>query len=171
MDRWPDHGATFFLDEAYQIFVSVVRGCAEQAWIIAFGKGRIRIGEDSGKKEAPVHVNENRFIVGYEFGKQRHKKQRKENPQRPVTAAIGLEVFPAAFVDRRYFYPTPLRGCIRRRSCFRFDSCACVHFRPLESRSRCADRSMYRLGRKSGSRRRQSGRKYKAWQRRRDNRG
>ena len=107
MDRWPDHGATFFLDEAYQIFVSVVRGCAEQAWIISFGKGRIGISEDGGKKETAVHMNENRLVVGYEFGKQRYQEQRKENPQRPVAAAIGLEVFPAALVDRRNFYPAP----------------------------------------------------------------
>src|SRR5262249_39804603 len=76
----PDYGAAFFLDEAYQVFVPVVRSCAEQAWVVSFGKGRIRVCEDSREIETAVYMNKNRLVVGDEFSEQRHQKQRKKNP-------------------------------------------------------------------------------------------
>src|SRR5262245_18208959 len=162
MNRWPDYRAAFLLDEADQIVVSEVRGSAEQAWIISFGKGGVGICEDSGEKETTVYMDQNRLVIGNEFREQRHEKQRKKNPQRPIPAAIGLEVFPAALIDWRYFYPASLRNRIRHRRCFRLDSRARVHVKPLASRSRCAGRSTCRSNRKSDSRPRRSARICKA---------
>src|SRR5262245_14565473 len=113
MNRWPDYRDTFLLDEADQVIVSEVRGSAEQAWIISFGKGRVGICEDGGEKETTVYMDQNRLVVGNEFREQRHEKQCKKEPQRPIPAAIGLEVFPATSVDWRYFYPAAFRNRIR----------------------------------------------------------
>ena len=168
MNGRPNYRAAFFLDEADQVVVSEVRGSAEQAWVLSFGKSRVGICEDRGEKEATVYMDKNRLVVGDKFGKQRHQKQRKKNPQRPVTATISLKVFPAALVDGRYLYPAALHGCVRRARRFRLDSRARVHVRPLASRSRCAGRSTCRSNRKSDSRPHRSARIYKAWRRRRD---
>src|SRR5580698_3281052 len=48
-----------------------------------------------------VELDQERAIVGDQFGKQRHHEQDHENPERPVTPAVGLEVLPAAAVERR----------------------------------------------------------------------
>src|SRR4029077_20761898 len=110
----------------------------------------------SRKKHLPVHINENRFVIGDEFGKQRHHEHRQENPQRPVAASVDLEVFPSPLVERgkRYGFsfwqnsqPHWRNGC----GLGRLDAGAYVHLKPPASRSRSADRSRCTSGLRSSS--------------------
>src|SRR4051812_9308357 len=49
----------------------------------------------------PIELDEERAVVGDQFGEQRDHEQDQENPERPITSAVRLEILPAAAVERR----------------------------------------------------------------------
>src|SRR5262249_54813488 len=146
-----------FVEKTLQIGIAIVRGGAERVAELGIG-----IGHKNREIILAVDVDVERSIVGDEFGKQREDEQDEKYPKRVVAATIGLEVAPAARIERREF-EAARQGSDAHRSSrldvrpqllarqralwqsdllfgFEFD----VHLTPLASRSRCGDRSRCR---------------------------
>jgi len=62
------------LDQAHQIVVAKVGGGAEQKRVRSFREGRVGISHHRREERAPVDVDKDRFVVGYEFGEQRNQE-------------------------------------------------------------------------------------------------
>jgi len=63
-------------------------------------KGRLGVEAIGGHEELAPVAHEDRLVVGDHLGKERQHKERQKQPQRPEGAAVGLEVAPAARVER-----------------------------------------------------------------------
>jgi hypothetical protein len=95
-DQRPDHGAALVRDQFLQIGIAVVGGGFEIATKSGFG-----IADEGREIQMAVELDQERTVVGDQFGEQRDHEQDQEDPERPVAAAVGLEVLPAAAVERR----------------------------------------------------------------------
>ena len=161
-DRRPDHVAALLGDQLLQKRIAIVGRGLE----IAAERG-LRIGDEDREIRLAFELDVERLVVRDEFGEQRKGEQDQEDPERPVAAAVGLEVLPAPLGDGREIDDVTFRrdrepdrrngGRVRR-----LPRDPGVHLRPPGSRSRCADRPRYRRGRRSGSPRARPGRRYRA---------
>ena len=95
-DRRPDDGAALFGDLLLQIGIAIVGGGFEIA-----AEGGLGIAEKHRPIEPAVILDEERLVVGDEIGKQRDHEKHEEDPERPIAPSVGLEVLPAAAVERR----------------------------------------------------------------------
>jgi len=95
-DRRPDDGAALFGNLLLQIGIAIVGGGFE----IAAERG-LGIIEDNRPIETAVIFDDERLVVGDEIGKQREHEKHEEDPERPIAPSVGLEVLPAAAVERR----------------------------------------------------------------------
>jgi hypothetical protein len=93
-DRRPDDPAVC-LDLILHERRTVVRHRQEAAEFL------LRIVDQHRKEDFAFVGDDHRLVVGDQLGEERHEEEDEENPQRPVAATVGLEVFPAAAVDRR----------------------------------------------------------------------
>src|SRR5690606_7208728 len=59
-----------------------------------------RIVDDNRHQQLALVGNENRPVIDDEFGPKGCDKQEEETPQRRVAAVVGLEILPAALVER-----------------------------------------------------------------------
>jgi hypothetical protein len=99
-DQRPKDEAALVRDQLLQIGIAIIGGGLE----IAAERG-LRIADEGRKIQMPVEFDEERPIVGDQFGKQRDEEQNEKNPQRPVAAAVRFEVLPAAAIERRHGEP------------------------------------------------------------------
>ena len=95
-DQRPDDGAALVRDLLLQIGIAIVGGGFEIA-----AEGGLGIAEEGRPIETAVIFDEERPVVGDEIGEQRDHEQDEEDPERPIAPAVGLEVLPAAAVERR----------------------------------------------------------------------
>src|ERR1700722_4112075 len=127
--------------------VTVVGGSAENVVEVCVG-----VGNESRKIVSAFDPDVNRLVVGDEFGEQGDYEQSQKNPERPITATVGLEIPPTANVDGRKLKSLRERGeahgagrlGVRRRRTRRytaldrlesfFGGCPYVHLTPLASR-------------------------------------
>jgi hypothetical protein len=96
-DQRPHHRAALVGDQLLQIGVAVIGG----RFKIAAERG-LGIADEGRKIQTAVELDQERAIIGDQLGKQRHREQDQEDPERPVAPAIGFEVLPAAAVERRW---------------------------------------------------------------------
>ena len=94
-DQRPDDGAALGRDLLLQIRIAVIGRGLEVA-----AEGGFGIADEGRPIEMAVILDQERAVVGDQFGEQRDQEQDHEDPERPVTAAVGLEVLPAAAVER-----------------------------------------------------------------------
>jgi hypothetical protein len=99
-DRRPDHPAVL-LDLLLDEGIAVVRHGEEAPELL------LRIIDHDGEKDLSLIGGDERPVVGDEFRKHRQHEEDQKYPQRPVAAPVGLEVLPAALVERRQ--PGPRR--------------------------------------------------------------
>ena len=59
------------------------------------------IADEGRPIEMAVILDQERPVVGDQFGEQRDEEQDQEYPERPVAAAVRLEILPAPPVERR----------------------------------------------------------------------
>ena len=94
----PDDEATlirnFFLRESFAV---IDRGILE---LVFDAEAFLGIGEQGGKKIFALIPDEERLIVGVEFGEQRDEKQDQKKPERIIASPVCLEIAPAPLVDR-----------------------------------------------------------------------
>ena len=81
-----DPATTLFVDDTEPVLQSAAE----------FGLGVE--AEDRGEVFAPV-LDEDRFVVGDELGRQAQTKEDEENPQTPVPPPVGPEILPASTVE------------------------------------------------------------------------
>ena len=143
-DQRPDHIAAFVGNDLLQIGIAVVGLGLELAAERGLG-----VAYEDRVVGVALETDVERLVVGDEFGAKREHEQHHEDMERPVAAPVGLEVLPAPAIDRRECEKTSLaRGLgIDQRRLGRLgkrDGRSIVQFTPPASRSRCADRPMYR---------------------------
>ena len=93
-DRRPDHPA-IGVDLVADIVGAVVGFGQEAAELL------LRIVDQHRQQDFALVGGEDRLVVGDEFGAEAEAEQQQEYPERPVAAPVGLEILPAALVDRR----------------------------------------------------------------------
>jgi hypothetical protein len=95
MDRRPDLDR-IVLGEIFLCEGIAIIGCGAEV-VAEIGVG---IGEEDREIALAFDMDEDRLVVGDEFGEQSDEEQDEENPQRPVAALIGFEVSPPPRVQR-----------------------------------------------------------------------
>ena len=94
-DQGPDDGAVLLRDQFLQERIAIVRRGFEVA-----AKGGLGVGDEGRKIQTAVELDHERPIIGDQFGEQRDEEQNQEDPERPVTPAVGLEIQPATAIER-----------------------------------------------------------------------
>jgi len=82
-DQRPDDAAALFRDQLLQIGIAIIRRGLEIP-----AEGGLGIGDEGGKIQMPVILDQERAIVGDQFGEQRNKEQDQKDPERPIAAAV-----------------------------------------------------------------------------------
>src|SRR5690606_15985497 len=105
----PTVGGNLFLNEG----VTVVGNRQEAAELL------LRIVDEHGQQQLTLVGNEDRAIVGDQLGGERETEKRKEKPERPEAAPIGLKVAQPAPIDGRERKPAGRRLVLGGRDrCF-----------------------------------------------------
>ena len=100
-DRRPDRPAVrfdFLLNEG----VAIV-GHGQKAPEFLLG-----IVDEHGKEQFALVGNDDRFVVGDEFGEQRDDEQNEKNPERNIAAPVATEIVEATTIDRLEFQPAAM---------------------------------------------------------------
>ena len=147
-DQRPDDGAALVRDQLLQIGIAIVGGGLEVA-----AESGLGIADEGRPIEMAVELDQERTVVGDQLGKQRDHEQDQEDPERPVAAAVGFEVLPAAAVERRRREADGASSARPRRaataSWSRSAGARCMVIRLPAPRNRSADRSTCRRDRRS----------------------
>jgi hypothetical protein len=95
-DQRPDDRAALRRDLLLQIRIAIVGGGFEVT-----AEGGFGIADEGRPIEMAVILDQERPVVGDQLREQRDHEKKREDPERPVAAAVRLEILPATAVERR----------------------------------------------------------------------